>query len=519
MQIIDFGKISEKSWKNFGILSEKKLFAYLTDILQEVFMRQFYIYKNHSGYYNAIFVDPETGKKSIDKSTHTKDKFQATIIATQWFEHGVPDARPNSRKFYSVKGESALNLKDIAERISQEDAVILISMLTSKYNLSIPHIEASQMNETISDEVIIASPQKSPAERISELSTASKKRVIVVHKKTQENIVSKPQNTEIPLSAFLLNFWDYEKSEFIQRHIAHGHSMTKRHTDMMKGLVKNYWMPYFGDDVTVQQLDKTTLDDFFFYLHTEKGLKGGTVNKAINCGSRAMRWLFENHKISENPMAGIERFNVAELERGIPTESEVKQLLETQWTNDAYYLAFKLGIFCGLRAGEISGLRVCDLDLDADIIHVRHSWNDTDGLKCPKNSDVRDLPIDHQTLLQVYNLAKQNPNFSDLSYVFFSAQKPEQPYWPSYYCDGLYEALESIGISEEQRKERNIVFHSLRHFCATILSQRTDLKTVQAVMGHRSEEMSKHYSNHDTEEKMQNMRNIMQVTWNDILTA
>ena len=37
-------------------------------------MRQFYIYKNSSGYYNAVFVDPETGKKGKDKSTHTKDK-------------------------------------------------------------------------------------------------------------------------------------------------------------------------------------------------------------------------------------------------------------------------------------------------------------------------------------------------------------------------------------------------------------------------------------------------------------
>lgn len=451
-------------------------------------MRQFYIYKNHSGYYNAIFVDPVTGKKSVDKSTHTKDKFQATIIATQWFEHGVPPARPNSRKYYSSNGKSTLNLKDIAELISQEDAQTLITMLASKYKLSVPQQEATPLNVTPAEEVIIERP-------------------------------SAVTNPEIPLTDFLLNFWDYEKSEFIKRHLAHGHSMTKRHTDMMKGIVKNYWKPYFGDEVTVQQLDKATLEDFFFYLHTEKGLKGGSVNKAINCGSRAMRWLYDNQKITVNPMAGIERFNADELERGIPTESEVKQLLETKWSNQVYYLAFKLGIFCGLRAGEISGLRVCDLDLDADIIHVRHSWNDTDGLKYPKNSDVRDLPIDHETLLQVYDLAKKNPNFSDLSYVFFSVHKPEQPYWPSYYGDRLYEALESIGISEEQRRERNIVFHSLRHFCATILSQRTDLKTVQAVMGHRSEEMSKHYSNHETAEKMQNMRNIMQVTWNDIMSA
>ena len=79
--------------------------------------------------------------------------------------------------------------------------------------------------------------------------------------------------------------------------------------------------------------------------------------------------------------------------------------------------------------------------------------------------------------------------------------------------------MAEIGISEEVRKERNIVFHSLRHFCATLLSQRTDIKTVQSILGHRSEKMSIHYSDHETQEKLNNMRNILQSAWNDCLTA
>jgi integrase len=288
---------------------------------------------------------------------------------------------------------------------------------------------------------------------------------------------------------------------------------------MMLGLVRNYWRPYFGDSIKIQDLDFPTLNDFFFYLHTEKQLSGATVNKAINCGSRAMRYLFENKKIDSNPMAGIERFNPQQVKRGIPTESEVRQLLNLEWSNHFYKLAFKLGIFCGLRAGEVSGLRVCDLDLKEDIIHVNHSWNDVDGLKPPKNSDVRNLPIDHETLLELYAQARKNPQFSRTSYVFFSSVKTEQPVWPSCYIDGLCDALEKIGISETERKERNIVFHSLRHFCATTLSQRAYLKMVQAILGHKTEIMTKHYSDHETREKLKSMRNVMQVTWSDILNV
>ena len=446
---------------------------------KEVFMSPFYLTKNEHGYYRACFVNQQTGAITVAKSTHSKNKTEAMMIATEWYKNGVPKGTTNSRTplIQNHTVSTGLNLPNLVSRLTDEDANELYSLLCARLNLSATEVKAPE-------------PLPPPKE-----------------------------NPRIKLCAYLFNFWDFDKSEFIQRYIAHGNNMTKGHTKNMQSLVKNYWLPYFGEETYVDEVDKVMLDDFFFYLYREKGLKGATVNKAINCGSRAMRYLFDNKKISENPMAGVERFNPNQLDRGIPTESEVRELLQIEWSSVAYKLAFKLGIFCGLRAGEVSGLRVCDLDLDADIIHVRHSWSDTDGLKCPKNSDVRDLPIDHSTLLQLYTMAKENPLFSDLSFVFWSPVKPDQPYWRSYYIDGLYEALEKIGVSEKQRKERNIVFHSLRHFCATVLAQRADMKTVQAFMGHRTEAMSRHYSDHETQEKLNNMKNIMQVTWNEILSA
>ena len=438
-------------------------------------MSPFYLTKNEHGYYRACFVNQQTGFITVAKSTHTKNKTEALMIATEWYKNGVPKGTTNSRTPFiqNQNPSSGLNLKNLVERLTDEETLELYTLLHSKLNPSDSTLPAT----------------------------------------------SHDSNSRIKLYEFMLNFWDYDKSEFIQRYIAHGNNMTKGHAKNMQSLVKNYWLPYFGEEMFVDELDKTMLDDFFFFLYREKGLKGGTVNKAINCGSRAMRYLYDNHKISENPMAGVERFNPNQLDRGIPTETEVRQLLNLKWQIPAYKLAFKLGVFCGLRAGEVSGLRVCDLDLDADIIHIRHSWSDTDGLKCPKNSDVRDLPLDHSTLAELMVMAKQNPLFGDLSFVFWSNVKPEQPYGRSCYIDGLCEALEAIGISEEQRRERNIVFHSLRHFCATILAQRADMKTVQAFMGHRTEAMSKHYSDHESQEKLQNMKNIMQITWEDILSA
>ena len=444
-------------------------------------MRQFYLGRNSSGYYRVYFIDPVTGIRDSGKSTHTKDKVEATMIATSWLQNGAPDCRSNSRAFSNPPSLIPINLKNMVEHLSEDDARIVFSLLSEKFSFTTSSTQLSQ---------------------------------------SQNQSKSKTQNESgIKLSEFLISFWDYETSDFIKRYLAKGKQMSRKHTDNMKSLAKNYWLPYFGEDKLIQDLDEEELEDFFFYLFSERGLKGGTVNKAINCGSRALRYLFEKHKISTNPMAGIERYGTDELKRGIPTESEVKALLNLDWNNPVGKLAFELAAYCGLRAGEISGLRVCDIDLDAEIIHVRHSWSEMDGLKSTKNTDERDVPIDRFIALRLLNRARENPLYGDTSYVFFSNVKPEQPFWPSYYQDGFYEAMAEIGISEEQRKERNIVFHSLRHFCATILSQRTDMKTVQAILGHRSEKMSIHYSDHDTEEKLSNIKNIMQNAWKNYQIA
>ena len=62
-------------------------------------------------------------------------------------------------------------------------------------------------------------------------------------------------------------------------------------------------------------------------------------------------------------------------------------------------------------------------------------------------------------------------------------------------------------------------FHSLRHFCATMLVQRADLQLVKSILGHRSEIMSEHYSQHESQEKFNNMREIMNQAWEQYITA
>ena len=461
-------------------------------------MRQFYLYKNSWGYYMAVMIDPVSGLRRGAKSTHTKDKVEATVLAAEWAKGGMPEAKSHSRAFLCPDFSSPKNVKSIVDSLSDSDAQLMFSMLSSKLGLTAsisptPVSTPAPVQNSVPDTVL--APNSSSVEK-----PASKK-------------------SDIKLCEFLINFWDYDKSDALQRSFAKGKKLSRMHTDAMKGLAKNHWLPYFGEDKLVEDLEPEELDDFFFYLYTEKGLTGSTVNHAITCGSKAIGYLFDKRKISVNPMAGVERYGINNEKRDIPTETEVRKLLELEWRNSLGKLAFQLAAYCGLRAGEISGLRVCDIDMQAELLHIRHSWNEKDGLKCTKNTEDRDVPVPRELLLQLMNRARRNPNYSDLSYVFFSNVKPEIPCRPAYYQDSFYEALGEIGVSEEQRKERNIVFHSLRHFCATLLAQRTDIKNVKAILGHKSAAMSLHYADHETQEKLNNMRNIMKNAWKDCISA
>ncbi len=512
-------------------------------------MRQFYLGKNSNGYYRVYFIDPVTGVRDTGKSTHTKDKIEATLIAGRWLKEGVPFARSHSRLFLSGENSSCqLNLKNIVEILSEAQADELIKLLSVKFNKSfdsalveVPVTSEASVSVPVPENITPVKPKKvivvkktATVKNTGANSGASCVPSVPAEKVEKEGAFSGASSVPgVPnekgeylnaegkhlLCATLDNFWDYDNSEFIRRTLAHGRTMTRKYTFCMRSFVRNYWRPYFGDEKCIEDLMLAELDDFFFDLRDQKELSNETVNKNINMANRCFKNMFKLRKIDFNPLEGIERFASDNEERGIPTEQEVRDLLNLEWDNYTAKLAFKVAAFYGLRAGEISGLRVCDVDPVADMLHVRHSWSEMDKLKSTKNKDTRDLPIEHSLALQLLSLARQNPNYGDLSYIFYAPHNPAEPFYPGYYGDCFYKAMDQIGIHEEERKDRNIVFHSLRHFCCTILKQRADIETVKLIMGHKSTKMTEHYSDHETQEKFDNMRVIMSDAWSKYETA
>jgi len=250
------------------------------------------------------------------------------------------------------------------------------------------------------------------------------------------------------------------------------------------------------------------LNKFFIYLAADKGLKSSTVNKVLNSAAVPFKFYRKNHKISSNPMDGIERFGCDKTERGILTREEVERLFSFEWENKKKQLANMLAAFTGMRAGEVSALRYCDIYDDR--IYVNHNWSVVDGEKDPKRHEVRWVVCPPEICSALKALAKKNPSFSNDCFVFFSRQKKGcVPVLPEAWVRGLDEALEQIGISSEARKARHIDFHSWRHFFATEISERVQMGTAQKLLGHKDASTTAIYASHESEEHMAAVQNVM----------
>ena len=460
-------------------------------------MQPFYLAKNSSGYYKVCFVNTETGKVINTKSTHSKNKFEANMIASSWVTKGAPEKRTSPSRAFNLQqaDSSSIDLNSVAQRLTREEASLLIDLLNKRFNF----VSSADCLNTIPNNSVNLVPnvQSANAEKVSDS--------------------TKP----IFLIETLTNFWDFENSEYVKKRIARGYDIKQRNCKEKLGIVKRYWAKYFDADRTVQSLTSRELDDFLMYLRTEKKLSADTVNKTMTAGNMAFEFLIKEGLITSNPLTSVERFKVNAKKRGIPTETEMKKLMELNWdwTDSVNKLAFKVAALFGLRAGEISGLQVCDIDANADLLYIRHSWNDTDKLKDTKNGDDRIIPIEHGVALELLMNARRNPDYSDTSFVFWSPKVAGQPMWPSSFEDDFYIAMQKIGISEEQRKERNIVFHSLRHYCATQIAQRASLEIAMKILGHRTEEMTRLYSEHETQMKLNNAKEVLAQGWNVLIAV
>lgn len=140
-----------------------------------------------------------------------------------------------------------------------------------------------------------------------------------------------------------------------------------------------------------------------------------------------------------------------------------------------------IATFCGLRYGEIMGLKLGDIDIERRMIHVRTSLLFNDVLKGPKTAaGTRDVPVPGRVLdlIRAWVERWYVPNGRDL---VFRTPKGTIISQANFHRQWTY-LLKRAGLDGGAD---NFHFHALRHFCASwMIENGLPVTDVASLLGH-----------------------------------
>ena len=225
------------------------------------------------------------------------------------------------------------------------------------------------------------------------------------------------------------------------------------------------------------------------------------INLIIQTIKLYLRWAYKRDYILSDIAGKIENQKEPKSTRGFLTPEEIMRLATLPWPDIRIKAAVALGLFAGLRRGEILALRWQDIDFEKNTIEVRRNFvgeYDDKGnpiFKTPKTDSGRKFPylvfpeLKNTLLALLKETPYPNPGDLILINIWRSEKYNEvREYRPMDKVTirrNFPRMLEKIGISAAEQRQRKLVFHGLRHSFASLMSTVATVSAVMPLTGHR----------------------------------
>jgi integrase len=227
-----------------------------------------------------------------------------------------------------------------------------------------------------------------------------------------------------------------------------------------------YLLPYFGK-MKLKNIQPETVKKFRIWMREEKKLSNKTTNCAVATLRIMTEWALENNLIFFDPLRGIKPLKTDPKSRDAFMICEARRILKAKWKNKDVWLFNMTAAITGLRIAEVRALRrdvVFPLYLDVLAQYQRK-------LTPVKNQEVRAVPIPHRLYDLLQELRKEN------EFVF------------NFSISNINETLDLQMPPDvaAQKEDRNLSFHSWRHFFNTYLfTENISPVKVNFIIGHSS---------------------------------
>ena len=282
---------------------------------------------------------------------------------------------------------------------------------------------------------------------------------------------------------------------------------------------ETYVRPTFGK-LRIASLRKSDVKRFYNRLADDRGLQASTIDGIHTVLHQVFELAVDDNYIRANPTNNVLRelkqshcFQT-EKRRALtkPEQDLFLDFLKRNHTYSHWYPVFAVMIGSGLRVGEVTGLRWCDIDLDEGIIDVNHTlvyYDHRDpehkrgcyfNVNTPKTkASTRQVPMldfvkeaflmerEYQELLGIQCKVTID-GYTDFIFVIFD--------WNAQHQANLNKAIRRIirdCNDEELLKDENASVllphfscHSLRHtFTTRMCEAGVNVKVIQDALGHQ----------------------------------
>lgn len=277
------------------------------------------------------------------------------------------------------------------------------------------------------------------------------------------------------------------------------YSLRIQNTTRMVGAYTLYdlILPQIEKDIKLKYLNVEYVDAL---LEAVSRICESAGNKSREFLNIAVKDAVSQGYIKTNPIAESKPYPRKKPKIIILGKEKIKLLLKAAEDNP-WYLEILLALFCGLRKGEIQGLKFSDIDAERRIVSINRQITSNPIVlkgqskiaayeveeRDPKTENsfrMLKIPeaimpeIEKRRELVAVNKAKYGDDYIDGDYI--SCQENGMPHAVSSFNNALTKLCKKNGLP-------HITVHGLRHMYATILlEQGVELIKISALLGHAS---------------------------------
>jgi integrase len=195
--------------------------------------------------------------------------------------------------------------------------------------------------------------------------------------------------------------------------------------------------------ITLRNLTAGIIRDWMTWA-ADKKLSGRTINSALSTMRVAVHYVVDREELGRDTFRNVKEAVDNPKEKGVLQPYERAKLINAETTDPHSRLAILLVLLCGMRRGEVRGLKWDDI-MD-DHIDLIHNFVNVDGLKKPKRGKTREVPYPAIVEKAFEEVRKVTICPAPDSYVFESIERPGTPMGETFFRNALRRELEGIGI-------------------------------------------------------------------------